>query len=214
MAWNLDDLQESLLIGSTLVEGSTLTEDEARAVLAGRTLVGHPVHEIRELVSYRAAVEWLMRELAKDPHLSMDLLLGFHRILMQGLSDEAGRFKTRSSFTYLSDGARHDYLAPAEVEPAMRDWLACFNGPAGDDPVEGAARLYLRSQQIHPFEDGNGRIGRVAVAYWLHWKASLSFTFRAKDRLEHLEALEHADRGDMRPLVRFFRARCAPEPSP
>jgi hypothetical protein len=67
VSWKLKDLEQSLLIGSTLVEGSTLSESEARQVLAGRTVQGHPVSEIRELLNYRAAVEWLMGELARSP---------------------------------------------------------------------------------------------------------------------------------------------------
>lgn len=45
MSFRLEDLEERLLIGSTLVEGSTLTEQEARDVLAGRTVSGHPIRE-------------------------------------------------------------------------------------------------------------------------------------------------------------------------
>jgi hypothetical protein len=48
MTWDLETLQEHLLIGSTLVEGSTLTADEASQVLAGRTVSGHPLAEMRE----------------------------------------------------------------------------------------------------------------------------------------------------------------------
>ena len=70
MSWTLADFEQSLLIGSTLVEGSTLTEAEARKVLAGRTLSGHPVSEIRELLNYRAVFEWLRDELVKSPYLS------------------------------------------------------------------------------------------------------------------------------------------------
>jgi hypothetical protein len=55
VVWTIEELEEHLLIGSTLVEGSTLTEAEARTVLAGRTVVGHPVREIRELTNYRWA---------------------------------------------------------------------------------------------------------------------------------------------------------------
>src|SRR6266511_438880 len=53
MAWTLEELEERLLIGSTLVEGSTLSEEEAHQILRGRTVAGHPVREARELLHYR-----------------------------------------------------------------------------------------------------------------------------------------------------------------
>jgi Fic family protein len=134
MRWSLSDLEEWLLVGSTLVEGSTLSEDEARAVLAGRTVTGHPVREARELLNYRSATEWLLGELAKSPHLSQDLLVDFHRRLLDGLSEDAGRLKR-------------------------------------------------------------------------HQKHGLAFRFVARDRLDHLRAVEASDAGDLTPLTEFIRAR-------
>lgn len=128
MRWSLKDLEEWLLIGSTLVEGSTLSEAEARDVLAGSTVSGHPVSEARELLNYRAATA-----------------------------------------------------------------------------------AYAEFQQIHPFEDGNGRIGRILVAYFLHWKGGLAFRFVAADRLAHLRAIESSDEGDLEPLTTFIATRTLKE---
>ena len=164
MAWTLADLEESLLIGSTLVEGSTLTEGQARQVLAGKTIFGHPIAEVRELVNYR------------------------------------------------SDGSRHDYLRPAQVPAAVEAWIEAFHqeprcGLSAAKAAARAARLYYDFQNIHPFEDGNGRVGRIFVAYWLHWRAGLEWRFVLKDKHEHLHALDAANGGDMAVLARFFRER-------
>lgn len=207
MSWNPRNIEERLLIGSTLVEGSTLTETEAREVLAGRTLQGHPVTEIRELLNYRAAVEWLIRELAATPYLSKDLITGFHLHMFQGFPGQHGRWKTSANYTYRRQGIRHDYSAPASVEEEMRTWVADFNRDPSAQPLAEAASLYYRFQQTHPFEDGNGRIGRVFLSYWLDWKAGLSFTFRLKDKTAHLEALESANDGDFLLLEKFLAER-------
>lgn len=206
MAWTIDDLQEHLLIGSTLVEGSTLTEGEARDVLAGRTVSGHPVREIRELVNYRSATEWLMERLTDAPYLSVNLVLDYHRRLMEGLSEDAGRFKTHANYTIRSDGGRFDYLHPGKTEDAMSDWVDTFNR-ASDDPVSTGADLYARFQANHPFADGNGRIGRVLLAYFLYRESGRTFHFRAVDKLEHLRAVEATDHGDLTPLRAFLRDR-------
>ena len=88
MRWNLRELEDHLLVGSTLVEGSTLTENEARKVMSGRTVSGHPIHEIRELHNYRRSVEWLMEKVADSPFLSLDMVRGLHHHLFEGLADQ------------------------------------------------------------------------------------------------------------------------------
>jgi Fic family protein len=211
MRWSLKDLEEWLLIGSTLVEGSTLSEQEARDVLAGRTVSGHPVREARELLNYRAGTAWLLGQLEQVPYLSQDLVLEFHRRLLEGLSDEPGRFKSRQNYTFRSDGTRHDYLHPGRVPEAMSEWLETFNAPPSGAMAREAAALYAEFQRIHPFEDGNGRIGRLLLAYWLHWKHGLAFRFVAADRLDHLRAIEASDLGDLAPLTSFLEARTARE---
>lgn len=207
MRWSLKDLEEWLLIGSTLVEGSTLSEEEARDVLAGRTVSGHPAHEARELINYRSATAWLLERLEQVPWLSQDLVLGFHARLLGGLSEEAGRFKSQRNYTLRSDGRRYDYLAPAAVPEAMREWIERFNSESTGDAPSRAAELYAEFQRMHPFQDGNGRIGRLLLAYWFHWRHGLAFRFFAADRLEHLRALEAADTGDLSALASFIGAR-------
>lgn len=206
MTWSIDVLEEHLLIGSTLVEGSTLTESEARDVLAGRTVQGHSVREIRELSNYRAATEWLLEQLDASPYLSLDLLLGFHARLMDGLSDEAGRLKAYSNHTIRTDGTRYDYVHPAQVQEAIAVWLDDFNRSVSDAVTRGA-ELYARFQSIHPFADGNGRIGRVLLAYFIHREAGRLFRFHARDKVEHLRAVEATDTGDLQPLEQFIRQR-------
>lgn len=213
MSWNLRDLEESLLIGSTLVEGSTLSESQATAVLQGRTISGHPLTEIRELLNYRSAVEWLIKQLALSPFVSIDLILTFHERLFQGFPGTHGRWKTHKNYTHLSTGARHDYLHPGKVASAMNQWISRFNETPPQDLLPIATELYYDFEQIHPFEDGNGRIGRLLVAYWLHWKSHSTFKFKAADKLAHLQALEAANDGKYELLVQFFKDRTELEPS-
>jgi Fic family protein len=207
MRWDIDQLQEHLLIGSTLVEGSTLTENEAKQVLAGKTIAGHPISEAQELLNYRASVEWLILQLKKSPFVSMDLILFFHTKLFLGFHGDHGRWKSVQNFTYLSDGNRYDYESPAKTENSMRKWLEKYNLEPKGASAEVVAELYYDFQRIHPFEDGNGRIGRVLIAYYLHWKFKSYLVFRLKDKVEHLKVLESANHGNFKPLAQFFKKR-------
>jgi Fic family protein len=106
--------------------------------------------------------------------LSDDMLLEWHRMLMSGRQDlgDVGRYRTSAEPMQILSGAMgapkiHFEAPPAEKVPSeMAQFLAWFNrtSPAGEQPLPsltraGIAHLYFES--IHPFEDGNGRIGRA-----------------------------------------------------
>ena len=207
MSWNLKSLEESLLIGSTLVEGSTLSEAEARQVLQGKTVQGHPLSEVRELLNYQMSTAWLIRELEQSSYLSVDLILGYHLRLFQGFPGQSGQWKTNANYTYLSDGTRYDYISPHRVEQSVLEWVESFNHGDPNPTEEKAAQLYYGFEEIHPFEDGNGRIGRILLSYWIHWKFRKSWKFLLADQTQHLKALEAANQNDFKPLSQFFKER-------
>lgn len=207
MSLELHYLQKHLLVGSTLVEGSTLTDSEAEVVLAGKTVSGHSITEHRELLNYQFAVEKILADFDESPILSVQMILDFHRRLFHGLSEDLGRWKSSPNYTFLSDGQRLDYLDPAQVEIEINRWTQDFNQKNQNEHLRIGAELYHRFQMIHPFEDGNGRIGRVLMAFWFYRHLKKIFHFYFKDKLPHLEALESAGRGKMRDLETFFKQR-------
>lgn len=211
MKWELKELEENLLVGSTLVEGTTLSEEQAHQVLAGRTISGHQLVELRELDNYRWAVERLMKELKAVPNVSEELILSFHHRLFEGIDIAKGRYKSYQNYTYRSDGSKVLFIKPSKVNEAMQKWLEHFNQDVYATPQQGAAVLYFDFENIHPFEDGNGRIGRVLISYWLHWKWQHSFRFYLKDKQAHINALHAANDNDLNELIRFFEQRIEKE---
>lgn len=102
------------------------------------------------------------------------------------------------------NGTVHAYCPPEHVAAEM-DSLVEMHAKHGDAaPEVEAAWLHHRFVQIHPFQDGNGRIAR-ALATLIFIKANwLPLVVRDQDREDYIAALEQADEGQLRPLVDFF----------
>lgn len=128
-----------------------------------------------------------------------------------------GAWKTQSNNPFRKDGAIHEYCPPEQVASEM-DRLIDMHETQGQlnvSPEISAAWLHHRFTQIHPFQDGNGRVAR-ALASLVFIKAGWFPLVISRDtRDEYIEALERADKNDLEPLVElmsriqksaFFRA--------
>jgi Fic family protein len=140
---------------SLAIENNTLTLEQVTAVIAGKRVLGKP-SEIQEVknafAAYEAMAEW-------NPH-SVKALLTAHRLLMSGLVDGAGRFRTRS--VGIAQGERVVHLAPPadRVPGLMKDLLAWLKR-TDTHPLVASSVFHYELEFIHPFADGNGRMGRL-----------------------------------------------------
>ena len=143
--------------GSTAIEGNTLTEDQVTAVLAGKKVVA-PQREIDEVLCAAAAYEAIE---SIDPYKAKDLLK-VHKLMMGGLVETAGAFRTGQ--VGVIDGAGNViHMAPpaAQVPKLMKDLFKWLN-ESGAHPLVKSCVFHYEFEFIHPFQDGNGRTGR----YW------------------------------------------------
>ena len=140
---------------SLAIENNTLTLEQVTAVIAGKRVLGQP-REIREVknafTAYEAMSSW-------NP-TAVKHLLAAHRLLMEGLIDEAGRFRSRS--VGIAQGRRIVHLAPPadRVPGLMKDLLAWLKRTDSHPLIAGCV-FHYELEFIHPFADGNGRIGRL-----------------------------------------------------
>ena len=140
---------------SLAIEGNTLTLEQATTVLEGKR-VAAPARDILELQNANAAYEALPDLI---PHRVKDILQA-HRVLMKGLIHSAGRW--RSCGVGIAKGDQIAHVAPPaeRVNGLMNDLLKF----ARDDSVHVLVRsavVHYEIEFIHPFDDGNGRIGRL-----------------------------------------------------
>jgi len=117
-----------------------------------------------------------------------------------------GKYKERPNNPKKPDGSMHQYCPPEQVESEMERLLALHTEHAKKGvPVEiEAAWLHHRFTQIHPYQDGNGRVAR-ALASLLFIKAGwFPVVVTRDDRGRYIDTLEVADEGDLQSLIFFF----------
>lgn len=115
-----------------------------------------------------------------------------------------GKYKEHPNNPTRPDGSLHEYCPPIHVDSEMSNLLEWLSRYSGDDPVIVAAWLHHRFTQIHPYQDGNGRVAR-ALTTLVTLRADLLPLVIDRDlRVEYITALEKADVGDLSPLAGIF----------
>ncbi|MGH9482493.1 MAG: Fic family protein, partial [Terriglobales bacterium] len=115
-----------------------------------------------------------------------------------------GAFKQLPNNPRRPDGGVHEYCPPVQVESEvdrLLDWLEEYSS---DDPVIVAAWLHHRFTQIHPYQDGNGRLARALTTLVLLRSKLLPLVIDRDLRADYLGALEAADRSELAPLAKLF----------
>ncbi len=178
---------------SLAIENNSLSLDQVAAVIAGKRVLGPPqeIQEVRNaFAAYEAMEGW-------QPHSAKDLLAA-HRLLMAGLADDAGRYRAGS--VGIAQGSQVVHLAPPaqRVTGLMNDLLGWLKNP-GVHPLVASCVFHYELEFIHPFSDGNGRLGRLwqklILSRWkplLAWLPVESVIRERQD--EYYQALAAADR--------------------
>lgn len=189
---------------SLAIENNTLTLEQVTAVIAGKRVLGHP-REIQEVRNAFAAYE-AMEQWVPD---SVDDLLAAHALLMAGLMDDAGRL--RSGGVGIFRGEQLVHMAPparrvSQLVANLMDWL----GRTDEHPLVASCLFHYEFEFIHPFADGNGRMGRLWQTLILRqWKPLLAFvpveTVVRERQEDYYRVLGVADeRAEATPFVEFM----------
>ncbi len=194
---------------SNRIEGSTLTLEDTRSLLEKGVLPADKLLSDAQEAQKHARL--LARLLAAPEPLDLRHLLGWHRALFGDTkSDLAGRLR---DYEVRIRGSRHLPPSALEVRPSLLELLRRVARTSRTvHPVERAADFHFRFEHIHPFGDGNGRVGRLAMNLLLAQEGYPLLNIRYAGRRGYLRALELASRvNDPRPFTRWFFLRYARE---
>ena len=115
-----------------------------------------------------------------------------------------GKFKEYPNNPQRPDGATHEYCPPVHVESEIDNILNWLSKYDSDDPIIVAAWFHHRFTQIHPYQDGNGRLARTLTTLILLRAKLLPLVIDRDLRVEYIAALESADANDLTPLASLF----------
>jgi Fic family protein len=192
-----DQFVLSLTYNTNRIEGSTLTEPETAAILFQNvSLPDKTLVEQMEVKNHQAALEFLFRSVQKREAIDQNFILKSHRILLNGIQSDAGAYRNHPVRIVGSRVVTANY---AKVPTLMRDLETAIH-EEGEDAIAHVSRIHSRFEKIHPFSDGNGRIGRLLMHRMLLDKSyppavirqeekRLYMTYLAKAQLEEDDSL-------------------------
>ncbi|WP_270297794.1 Fic family protein [Eggerthella sinensis] len=189
---------------SLAIENNTLTIEQVTAVLDGKRVLAPP-KDIREVQNAYEAYEALS---SMDPY-SMDDLLRSHRFMMAGLTEEAGRFRSKNVGVYDGDRLVHAGTPAHYVAEVMQELFSWLRS-SSMHPLVKSCVFHYEFEFIHPFSDGNGRTGRLWHSLILQkWEPVFAWlpveSMVGEHQQEYYDALAVADSaGDSSVFVEFM----------
>lgn len=177
---------------SNAIENSTLTLEETEKILLqidlDRYITEREIFEARNL----ARVVSYIDTKAKEQELTPDVILLLHKMLMANIRDDvAGRFRNQGEWVRV---ASHIAPDPKEVVGKLEKMLAGYNASSHENIIKRIAMLHLTFEHIHPFVDGNGRIGRAINNYLLIRDGFVSVNIKFIDQKMYYDAFDEFDR--------------------
>jgi hypothetical protein len=207
----------------TLDRGATRTLIEhgfdAALLSHGDTNIGEATL-IQILRDHEQAIEGLFSFVKQDRPLTTSYVKALHQVLVAHqddieVLDHLGRLSRlplrRGDWKLIPNNPGdprtlelvHEYGPPEEVAAEMDRLVALHAGHDGVEAEISAAWLHHRFVQVHPFQDGNGRVARALASLVLIQKGGFPFVVLRDDKNDYIDALRAADDGDLLPFVEF-----------
>ncbi len=176
---------------SNAIENSTLTLEETEKILLqidlDRYITEREIFETKNL----ARVVSYINKRAKEQELNLEVILLLHKMLISNIRDDvAGRFRKENEYVRVGNHIAPD---PKEVVNGVETMMAEYYASSHENVIKRIAKLHLIFEHLHPFVDGNGRIGRVINNYLLIREGFVPINIKFIDRGKYYNAFKEFD---------------------
>jgi Fic family protein len=173
---------------SNAIENSTLSLEETDKILLELDLNRYiSQRELFEAKNLAKVVMYISKK-AAEAELSFDIIFALHKMLLINIRDDiAGRFRNPNEWVRVGS---HIAVNPVEIESRMEHILLAYKSNTEDSIITKIAKFHLGFEYIHPFVDGNGRIGRVLNNYLLLRDGYVPINIKYGDRSEYYDAFQ------------------------
>jgi Fic family protein len=186
---------------SNAIEGNSLTLKDVTMVLFENTVIeGKDLREIYDTRNSRTVVDLI---LANKFRVTGRDIIRMHKMLVQNMGIAVG-YKRLPNYLL---GRRVKTTPPEHVEKAIKDLLDWYGSEMDMHPLKKAALFHGKFERIHPFDDGNGRVGRFLLNVILVNAGYAPLIIRKSQRVAYLNALGDFDNGYTTNLERFILDR-------
>ncbi len=203
-------LQESLILntwGTNAIEGNTLTLDEVTKVIeSGMTVPNRPVRDLLETIQHRSALAEVVS--GRIGEVSMKSALDLHQHIFRGILVDAGQWRR---VNVRISGSRHSPPRVEKLLSLLGEWEEHYAAMEmkREDVFVQASEMHFGFESIHPFSDGNGRVGRLLLnIHFLNHNWPLIHIL-PNDRNSYLDALEAAHGKGVNKLTDFLEINMA-----
>lgn len=175
------------------IEGSKLTEDQTRYIYETNTLLTEKesitnLDDIIETSNHFKLVDYMI-DIA-DKELTQDMIKEFHKILKEGTSDSRKEWFNVGDYKKLANEAGNmKPTLPKNVQKDMVKLMQWYN-PLGKITIEDIIEFHYKFESIHPFQDGNGRVGRIIMFKECLKNNIIPFIILDKDKLFYYRGLK------------------------
>lgn len=172
---------------SNAIEGNSLTlKDVALVLFEGKVIAGKDLREVYETRNSREVVELILKNKFKPVESD---IIKMHKMLVKDMGIQEGYKKIPN---YLV-GRKVETTPPEKVQKEMKELINWLGKEKSMHPIQKAALFHGRFEKIHPFDDGNGRVGRFLINVILINEGYAPLIVRKSQRIAYLKALEDFD---------------------
>jgi len=201
---NNKEIRDRLFIlmtyNSNAIEGSRMTLKETEKAIEGKEVKGKNIFEVLEAINHNNALLYMLGEINPKFKISEEYILKLHSLVMYNFNNKLpGKYRTG----YVNLTNTEKKLPVAQMVPAkMRGLMKGINAYK-PDVIRKVSRDHYEFESIHPFFDGNGRVGRIIMLTQLLSQGYPPAIIEIDDRYKYYMALGKGDMGDFKNLVQM-----------